>query len=83
MTVRRSLAGAWMVRAACRGVPTAAFFPGADGRVEPEVRALCEGCPVREPCRDYALAGGILLYGYWGGLSERDRRKLRRARRAA
>ena len=34
---------------------------------------------MREDCLEYALANGE-KFGIWGGLSERERRRLRRAR---
>ena len=66
-----ALAG-WRYRAACRGTDLSVFFPG---RAEP-ARQVCAGCPVRQPCLDYALSHAI-TYGIWGGLTERDRRPLR------
>jgi len=43
---------------------------------------VCKGCEVREQCLDYALANGE-KFGIWGGLSERERRRLRRQRAQA
>ena len=40
---------------------------------------MCRGCVVREDCLEYALANGE-KFGIWGGLSERERRRLRRQR---
>jgi Transcription factor WhiB len=51
------------------------FFPGRGEPAEP-ARQICAGCPVRQPCLDYALGHGI-THGIWGGLTERDRRPLR------
>ena len=34
---------------------------------------------MREDCLEYALANGE-KFGIWGGMSERERRRLRRAR---
>jgi WhiB family transcriptional regulator, redox-sensing transcriptional regulator len=69
-----ALAG-WRYRAACRGADLSVFFPGRGESAEP-ARQICAGCPVREPCLDYALSHGI-THGIWGGLAERDRRALR------
>ena len=54
------------------------FFPerGASTR---EAKEVCRGCVVREDCLEYALANGE-KFGIWGGLSERERRKIRRRR---
>jgi hypothetical protein len=57
------------------------FFPGRGESAEP-ARQICAGCPVRQPCLDYALSHGI-TNGIWGGLPERDRRPLRVSHTAA
>ena len=76
-----ALAG-WQYRAACRGADLTVFFPGRGESAEP-ARQICAGCPLRQPCLDYALSHGI-THGIWGGLAERDRRVLRtRQARAA
>jgi WhiB family transcriptional regulator, redox-sensing transcriptional regulator len=69
-----ALAG-WRYRAACRGTDLNVFFPGRGESAEP-ARQICAGCPVWQPCLDYALSQGI-THGIWGGLTERDRRPLR------
>ncbi len=75
----------WQERANCLGVDPDLFFPerGASTR---EAKAVCGGCEVRLECLEYALCNGE-KFGIWGGLSERERRRLRRqralARRAA
>ena len=69
-----ALAG-WRYRAACRGADLEVFFPGRGEPAEP-ARQICAGCPVRQPCLDYALSHAI-VHGIWGGLAERDRRVLR------
>ena len=40
---------------------------------------MCRGCEVRVDCLEYALAHGE-KFGIWGGLSERERRRVRRQR---
>ena len=72
---------AWQDRANCLGVDPDLFFPerGASTR---EAKEVCKGCEVREQCIDYALANGE-KFGIWGGLSERERRRLRRQRAQA
>jgi WhiB family redox-sensing transcriptional regulator len=45
-----------------------------------DAKAICAGCPVREECLEYAMRWDQLC-GVWGGLSERERRQLRRQRR--
>jgi WhiB family transcriptional regulator, redox-sensing transcriptional regulator len=68
----------WQDNANCLGVDPDLFFPerGASTR---EAKEVCRGCQVREDCLEYALANGE-KFGIWGGLSERERRRIRRAR---
>ncbi|MGX5653675.1 WhiB family transcriptional regulator [Geodermatophilus nigrescens] len=42
-----------------------------------EAKEGCGGCPVRSECLEYALTSNR-KYGIWGGLSERERRRLQR-----
>jgi WhiB family redox-sensing transcriptional regulator len=59
------------------------FFPIGDGphaaAQTATAIAVCQRCPVRQPCLDWALAAGTT--GVWGGLDESERRNLRRASR--
>ena len=68
----------WQEEANCRGVDPDLFFPerGASTR---EAKAACRGCEARVDCLEYALAHGE-KFGIWGGLSERERRRVRRQR---
>ena len=68
----------WQSRANCMGVDPDLFFPerGASTR---EAKEVCRGCVVRDNCLEYALDSGE-KFGIWGGMSERERRRLRRAR---
>ncbi|MEY3362630.1 MAG: hypothetical protein RLZZ538_173 [Actinomycetota bacterium] len=72
---------AWQDQANCLGVDPDLFFPerGASTR---EAKEVCRGCEVRQQCLEYALANGE-KFGIWGGLSERERRRLRRQRAQA
>ncbi len=47
-----------------------------------EAKEVCRGCVVREDCLEYALANGE-KFGIWGGMSERERRRIRRQRALA
>ena len=73
----------WRHRAACRDVDPELFFPiGETGpallQIE-EARVVCLRCPVRRECLDWALEpGNGVTDGVWGGLSEEERRQLRR-----
>lgn len=71
----------WQTLAECKGEPVELFIPDRGG---PSARAkqLCARCPVRAECLKYALAIPDLV-GYWAGTNERERRRLRAARRRA
>ena len=71
----------WQDYANCLGVDPDLFFPerGASTR---EAKEVCRGCVVREDCLEYALVNGE-KFGIWGGMSERERRRLRRQRAIA
>ena len=68
----------WQERANCLGVDPDLFFPerGASTR---EAKEVCRGCEVRHDCLEFALQNGE-KFGIWGGLSERERRRIRRQR---
>lgn len=74
----------WMAGAACRhpDVRPEAFFPVVKGSqahlFEAEAKAVCARCPVLEECREWAL--NVQEWGIAGGLSEEERRTVRRAR---
>lgn len=68
----------WEIQANCLGVDPDLFFPGRGANTR-EAKAVCRACVVREDCLEYALVNGE-KFGIWGGLSERERRRLRRQR---
>ena len=72
---------AWQARANCRGLDPDIFYPTRGVRLG-EVKAVCAGCVVREDCLEYALANGE-KFGIWGGVSERQRRLMRKRRAAS
>ena len=67
---------AWQERALCAQTDPEAFFPEKGGSTR-EAKRVCATCEVREECLQYALANDE-RFGIWGGLSERERRKLKR-----
>ena len=68
----------WQLEANCLGVDPDLFFPER-GASTKEGKAVCKGCVVREDCLEFALQNGE-KFGIWGGLSERERRRIRRQR---
>lgn len=69
--------------AACRAADPALFFPeGRETETMKEAReeaavAVCATCPVIEQCRSHGMDE---VWGVWGGLTEADRARMRRAR---
>lgn len=66
----------WHDRALCAQTDPEAFFPEKGGSTR-EAKKICTGCEVRSECLSYALANDE-RFGIWGGLSERERRRLKR-----
>jgi WhiB family transcriptional regulator, redox-sensing transcriptional regulator len=66
----------WQDRALCAQTDPEAFFPEKGGSTR-EAKKICLGCEVRTQCLEYALAHDE-RFGIWGGLSERERRRLKR-----
>ncbi|WP_019971360.1 WhiB family transcriptional regulator [Mycobacterium sp. 141] len=66
----------WQERALCAQTDPEAFFPEKGGSTR-EAKRICQGCEVKDACLDYALAHDE-RFGIWGGLSERERRRLKR-----
>ncbi|WP_456851815.1 WhiB family transcriptional regulator [Geodermatophilus sp. SYSU D00742] len=70
---------AWRLDALCAETDPEAFFPEKGGSTR-EAKRVCTGCAVRAECLEFALANDE-RFGIWGGLSERERRRLRLQRR--
>nr|WP_307845694.1 WhiB family transcriptional regulator [Saccharomonospora sp. NB11] len=66
----------WQDRALCAQTDPEAFFPEKGGSTR-EAKRICQVCEVRNDCLEYALAHDE-RFGIWGGLSERERRKLKK-----
>lgn len=71
---------AWQDDALCAQVGQEMFFPEKGGSTR-DAKRICEGCDVKAQCLAYALESGQ-RFGIWGGLSERQRRALIKARAA-
>ena len=67
---------AWQDRALCAQTDPEAFFPEKGGSTR-EAKRVCRSCEVRAECLEYALEHDE-RFGIWGGLSERERRRLKR-----
>jgi WhiB family transcriptional regulator, redox-sensing transcriptional regulator len=71
----------WRDKALCAQVPGDLWFPetfhGAEHR---RARKICDECPVKVECLEYALVNRI-DYGIWAGTLPLERRALRRKMR--
>jgi len=76
----------WQDEAACNTFDPELFFPvGATGDAVPQInaaKAVCRSCPVVGRCLEFALASRQ-DFGVWGGMSEEERKSLRRSRQRA
>lgn len=66
----------WQERALCAQTDPEAFFPEKGGSTR-EAKRICRACGVRDECLEYALEHDE-RFGIWGGLSERERRRLKK-----
>ncbi len=66
----------WTEEANCKGADADLFFPerGASTR---KAKSICRACSVQGECLEYAIENSE-KFGIWGGLSERERRKIKR-----
>jgi WhiB family transcriptional regulator, redox-sensing transcriptional regulator len=76
----------WRAHASCRDTDPDLFFPvGTTGPAVEQIaaaKAVCASCPSRQPCLEFALETNQDS-GVWGGLSEDERRTIRRSRARA
>jgi WhiB family redox-sensing transcriptional regulator len=76
---RRDLA--WMARGRCRGSDPSDWYPVEDH--PPTIgwlRGICRKCDVQSECAEWAIANED--HGVWAGLTEKDRRKIKKRREA-
>ncbi|WP_303902655.1 WhiB family transcriptional regulator [Enteractinococcus helveticum] len=67
---------AWQADALCAQTDPEAFFPEKGGSTR-DAKKVCGACPVKQQCLEYALSNDE-RFGIWGGMSERERRRLRK-----
>jgi WhiB family transcriptional regulator, redox-sensing transcriptional regulator len=71
----------WRSIGLCRGSETMVFYPPSDDdSLAEEAKTICSMCAVRKPCLEFALTNRE-KHGVWGGLTERERRRVLRQRR--
>jgi len=66
----------WVADGLCAETDPEAFYPEKGGSAR-EAKRVCTHCTVRAECLSYALAHDE-RFGVWGGLSERERRRMKR-----
>ncbi len=71
----------WRDFASCAETDPDEFFPEKGGSTRPAIK-VCQGCPVRAQCLEYALEHDE-RFGIWGGKSWEQRRRMRRERSTA
>ena len=73
----------WQERGLCRQVDPDLFYPEKGSGLSSlrQARRICDRCPVKAECRQWALDQGE-VYGVWGGTSESERRRIRGLARA-
>ena len=81
-----TIPGPWAERALCAQADPDAWFPGKGQHAAAKTATrICEHCPVRAPCLDYALSGadtwGGIATGIWGGATPQQRNQLRQRRK--
>ena len=73
----------WRAASACLNTDPDVFFPVAVGTADSSWShgrcVICDGCPVRQQCLDYAMRSGE-KDGIWGGTTPEERIRARRAR---
>lgn len=70
----------WRDSALCAQTDPEEFFPDKGGGTR-QAKHVCAACTVRTECLEYALAHDE-RFGIWGGMSERERRRLKRGNAA-
>lgn len=75
----------WSDHAACLGHPVDWWFAPEHQGYPAIARQICQGCPVRLKCLDWATSindnGQVQeLHGMWGGMSPEERRAIVRRR---
>jgi len=70
-------ANSWRKQAACRGLDPNVFIPQKKDSKDTihYDKTICDGCQVKQPCLEYALANRAKL-GLWGGTTPKQREKL-------
>lgn len=75
------MAQKWRAAGLCKGSDPLVFYPPSeDDSLAEEAKTICSMCAVRQTCLEFALTTRE-KHGVWGGLTERERRRVLRQRR--
>jgi WhiB family redox-sensing transcriptional regulator len=80
-TIIRALVTTLFPSGLCAQTDPELFFPEKGGSTK-AAKKICMACPERIDCLEAALAGEE-KFGIWGGLTERERRRILRKRKIA
>ena len=71
----------WVKQAACKGKPIEIFFVER-GQSNREAKEICNSCSVKTECLEESLSDShdVDMFGIFGGMSPRERRKERQRR---
>lgn len=72
----------WQLDAACKGIGTDVFYSSECSQDQVPFATLakvCASCPVKSECLNHAIKHEE--FGYWGGMSERAIRQVRKQKR--
>lgn len=66
----------WQEEALCQGRDSSVFFTDEQDDETPSnaYKEICNSCPVRSECLEFALIYN--MYGIWGGTTDKERNKL-------
>lgn len=62
----------WRDDAACPAYDPELWFPTSGGQKLRKAREICDGCPVKRECFEYAVNNPAIDTGIWGGVSGRE-----------
>jgi len=72
----------WKDKALCIGMDADIFFPERDGQpiqggrgIYSKARKVCERCPVRAECLNYAFHFNMIEFGMFGGMAPKERKE--------
>lgn len=71
----------WMALARCRDHDPEVFFVRGAAQSRRAIK-ICSNCDVRDECLQYSLENDV-EFGIWGGMTERQRRRVVRAQATA